>query len=123
LLGETGTGKEALARHFHNLSRGPEAPFVQLNCAALPQAMFESELFGHERGAFTDARTTKRGLVETAHEGTLFLDEVAELPMELQAKLLTFLDHGRFRRLGSSVEQSSAARILAATNRDLQAQV
>ncbi len=122
LLGETGAGKEMLARHLHALSAGAEdAPFVHVNCAALPEQTVESELFGHEKGAFTDARTTRRGLVEVAHGGTLFLDEVGELPPGLQAKLLTFLDSGRFRRLGGTNEHSSSARIVAATNRDLPA--
>ncbi|WP_434387115.1 sigma-54-dependent transcriptional regulator [Melittangium boletus] len=122
LLGETGAGKEMLARHLHALSFPTEgAPFVHVNCAALPDQTVESELFGHEKGAFTDARTTRRGLVEVAHGGTLFLDEVGELPLGLQAKLLTFLDSGRFRRLGGTQEHSSGARIVAATNRDLPA--
>jgi DNA-binding NtrC family response regulator len=120
LLGETGTGKEMLARHLHALSSpGDDAPFVHVNCAALPEQTVESELFGHEKGAFTDARTARRGLVEVAHGGTLFLDEVGELPLGLQAKLLTFLDSGRFRRLGGTTEHSSSARIVAATHRDL----
>ncbi len=123
LLGETGVGKEVLARELHRLSAGDAAPFVHVNCAALPETTVESELFGHEKGAFTDARTTRRGLVEIASGGVLFLDEVGELPLALQAKLLTFLDAGRFRRLGGSVEQTSSARIVAATNRDLEAAV
>jgi DNA-binding NtrC family response regulator len=120
LLGETGAGKEILARHVHRLSGGEAAPFVHVNCAALPEPTVESELFGHEKGAFTDARTARRGLVEVANGGTLFLDEIAELPLGLQAKLLTFLDSGHFRRLGGSVEQTSTARIMAATNRHLE---
>lgn len=122
LLGETGAGKEVLARHLHELTN-PRAPFVHLNCAALPETTFESELFGHERGAFTDARTARRGLVEVASGGTLFLDEIGELPLPLQAKLLTFLDSGRFRRLGGTQELQSSARVVGATNRDLQAQI
>ena len=101
-LGETGVGKEVLARELHRQAAGEAAPFVHVNCAALPESTVESELFGHEKGAFTDARTTRRGLVEVASGGTLFLDEVGELPLALQAKLLTFLDAGRFRRLGGS---------------------
>lgn len=123
LLGETGTGKEALAWHLHRLSFGEAAPFIQVNCAALPEAMAESELFGHEKGAFTDAKAQKQGLVELAQGGTLFLDEVGELSPALQAKLLTFLDGGRFRRLGGASELTSTARVVAATNRDLEARV
>jgi len=122
-LGETGVGKEVLARELHRLSAGESAPFVHVNCAALPESTVESELFGHEQGAFTDARAMRRGLVELAGGGALFLDEVGELPLALQAKLLTFLDAGRFRRLGGTTEQTSTARIIAATNRDLEAQV
>jgi two-component system, NtrC family, response regulator AtoC len=120
LLGETGTGKEVLARHLHHLRNAEDAPFVHVNCAALPGTTFESELFGHERGAFTDARQARRGLVEVANGGTLFLDEIAELPLPLQAKLLTFLDSGRFRRLGASTEIAGSARVVAATNRNLE---
>ncbi len=123
LLGETGCGKEALAWHLHQRSFGAAMPFIQLNCAALPESMAESELFGHEKGAFTDARATRRGLVELAARGTLFLDEVGELSAPLQAKLLTFLDGGRFRRLGGASELTSSARVVAATNRDLERQV
>ncbi len=123
ILGETGTGKEVLARHLHQLSQGESSPFVHVNCAALPATTFESELFGHERGAFTDARSARRGLVEIASGGTLFLDEVGELPQALQAKMLTFLDSGRYRRLGGTSEQASSARVVAATNRDLAAQI
>jgi two-component system response regulator AtoC len=123
LLGETGSGKEVLARHLHGLREQDGAPFVHVNCAALPASTFESELFGHERGAFTDASRAHRGLVEVAHGGTLFLDEIGELPLTLQAKLLTFLDAGNFRRLGATAESSSSARVVAATNRDLTAQI
>ena len=123
LLGETGSGKEALAWHLHQRSFGAAMPFIQLNCAALPESMAESELFGHEKGAFTDARATRRGLVELAQRGTLFLDEVGELSAPLQAKLLTFLDGGRFRRLGGESELISSARVVAATNRELERQV
>jgi two-component system response regulator AtoC len=123
LLGPTGSGKEILARHLHALSHAGQAPFVQVNCAALPESIVESELFGHEKGAFTDARAARRGLVEAANGGTLFLDEVGELPLGLQAKLLTFLDSGNYRRVGSSSEETSLARVVAATNRDLQAEI
>ncbi|WP_224240844.1 sigma-54-dependent transcriptional regulator [Hyalangium gracile] len=122
LLGETGVGKEVIARHLHVL-RKEQGPFVHVNCAALPDALVESELFGHERGSFTDARTAKRGLVEVADGGLLFLDEVGELPLALQAKLLTFLDKGAFRRIGGSSELTSSARVVAATNRDLTQEV
>jgi DNA-binding NtrC family response regulator len=122
-LGETGVGKEVLARELHRQAAGETAPFVHVNCAALPESTVESELFGHEKGAFTDARSTRRGLVEIASGGALFLDEVGELPLALQAKLLTFLDGGRFRRLGGTSEQTSTARIIGATNRDLEAAV
>ncbi|RKH67451.1 sigma-54-dependent transcriptional regulator [Corallococcus aberystwythensis] len=122
LLGETGTGKAVLARHLHAL-RQKQGAFVQINCAALPATMMESELFGHERGAFTDAKTARRGLVELASDGLLFLDEVGELPLALQAKLLTFLDKGAFRRLGGTTELTSTARIVAATNKNLEAEV
>jgi two-component system response regulator AtoC len=122
LQGETGVGKEVLARHLHTL-REEQGPFVHINCAALPETLVESELFGHERGSFTDARTARRGLVEVANGGLLFLDEVGELPLALQAKLLTFLDKGAFRRLGGSSELTSSARVVAATNRDLSQEV
>jgi two-component system, NtrC family, response regulator AtoC len=123
LLGPTGSGKEVLARHLHALSHAGQAPFVHVNCAALPESVVESELFGHEKGAFTDARATRRGLVEAANGGTLFLDEVGELPVALQAKLLTFLDSGNYRRVGSSAEETSLARVVAASNRDLKAEI
>jgi DNA-binding NtrC family response regulator len=123
LLGETGAGKEVLASYFHARSVGAAAPFVHLNCAAIPASTAESELFGHERGAFTDAGPGRRGLVEVASAGTLFLDEVGDLPPALQAKLLTFLDSGTFRRLGSPEERRSEARVVAATNRDLEAAI
>jgi two-component system, NtrC family, response regulator AtoC len=122
-LGETGSGKEVLARYLHARTFGEDAPFVHVNCAALPATTIESELFGYERGAFTDARVARRGLAEVANGGTLFLDEVGELPIDLQPKILTFLDSGRFRKLGGVAEQSSTARVVAATNRDLQKQI
>src|SRR5262249_25000480 len=123
LLGPTGAGKEVLARHVHTLGAGDDSPFVHVNCAALPETTVESELFGHEKGAFTDAKQARRGLVEVASGGTLFLDEVGELPLQLQAKLLTFLDSGRFRRVGSSGTESSTARVVAATNRNLELEI
>ncbi len=123
LLGETGVGKEVLAWHVHATGATPSAPFIHVNCAALPESTAESELFGNERGAFTDARASRRGLVEVASGGTLFLDEVGELSAAIQAKLLTFLDSGAFRRLGGTAELSSTARIVAATNRNLEADI
>jgi transcriptional regulator with GAF, ATPase, and Fis domain len=123
LLGETGAGKEVLAWHVHRTGAGDEAPFIHVNCAALPEATAESELFGHERGAFTDAKSARRGLAELAHGGTLFLDEVGELSAPVQAKLLTFLDSGRFRRLGGQEELSVTARVIAATNRNIEADI
>lgn len=122
-IGETGVGKEVLARHVHSLHGLTDDPFVHVNCAALPEGMAEGELFGHEKGAFTDAKATRRGLVELASGGILFLDEVGELSLSLQAKLLTFLDGGRFRRLGGETELTSTARVLAATHKDLEAEV
>jgi len=122
LLGETGVGKEVLARHLHARS-SPSAPFVHINCAGISGDTAESELFGHEKGAFTDAKNSRRGLVEIATGGTLFLDEVGELSSPTQAKLLTFLDSGEFRRLGGGDTRTSTARIVAATNRDLEADI
>jgi transcriptional regulator with GAF, ATPase, and Fis domain len=119
LLGETGTGKELFARAIH--MRGPRRtnPFVIVNCAALPPSLIESELFGHTRGAFTGAVTTRQGRFELAHHGTLFLDEIGDLPLELQTKLLRVLQEGSFERLGSSQPQKVDVRIIAATHRDL----
>src|SRR6185436_4228178 len=119
LLGETGTGKELFARAIH--VRGPRRsnPFVVVNCAALPPSLIESELFGHTRGAFTGAVTTRQGRFELAHRGTLFLDEIGDLPLDLQTKLLRVLQEGTFERLGSSQAQKVDVRIIAATHRDL----
>ena len=119
ILGETGTGKEMLARAVHNLSPRRERTFVRVNCASIPAGLLESELFGHEKGAFTGAIARRIGRVELAHQGTLFLDEVGEIPLELQSKLLRFLQEREFERLGSSHTSTSDARIVAATNRDL----
>ncbi|HYS70575.1 MAG TPA: sigma 54-interacting transcriptional regulator [Gemmatimonadaceae bacterium] len=123
LVGETGTGKELFARGIHAASARAAEPFVAINCAAIPETLLESELFGHEPGAFTDARALKRGLFEVAGSGTVFLDEVAELPLKLQAKLLRVVEDRRFRRLGGSEERALDARIVAGTNSSLETAV
>ncbi len=117
--GETGTGKELLAEYIHKHSARKDKPFVIINCASLPDQLIESELFGHEKGAFTDAKNTKQGLVEIAHGGTLFLDEIGELSMSLQPKLLRFLENGEYRRIGGVTNLTSNVRVIAATNRNL----
>jgi DNA-binding NtrC family response regulator len=119
ITGESGTGKDVLARFIHARSSRGDAPLISVNCAALPEALFESEFFGHERGAFTGATSTKRGLIEAADSSTLFLDEVGEMPMQTQVKLLHFLEEGRFRRVGSTRDRAADVRVIAATNRNL----
>ncbi|HEY6573111.1 MAG TPA: sigma-54 dependent transcriptional regulator, partial [Candidatus Eisenbacteria bacterium] len=117
--GESGTGKELVARALHFESARRDAPFLALNCSTFQEQLLENELFGHERGAFTDAREPKRGLVELADQGTLFLDEVGDLPVGTQAKLLRFIEDRTFKRVGGAADLSVDLRIVAATNRDL----
>ncbi|MBI5380002.1 MAG: sigma-54-dependent Fis family transcriptional regulator, partial [Nitrospirae bacterium] len=120
LLGESGTGKELFARALHHMSLRKDAPFVALNCAAIPRDLLESELFGHERGAFTDAKERKLGRFELAHGGTLFLDEIGEMDLALQSKLLRALEGHAIERVGGTKPIAIDVRIVAASNRDLQ---
>ncbi|HEY0080348.1 MAG TPA: sigma-54 dependent transcriptional regulator [Pyrinomonadaceae bacterium] len=119
ITGESGTGKDVLSRFIHSRSSRAEAPMITVNCGAMPEALFESEFFGHERGAFTSATTLKRGLIEAADGSTLFLDEIGEMPLPTQVKLLHFIEEGRFRRIGSTRERAADVRVIAATNRML----
>ncbi len=123
LLGESGSGKDYLARYIHNHSKRAGGPYFSVNCAAIAAQLAESELFGHEKGSFTGAQGRKRGLLELAEGGTLLLNEIGELSLPLQAKLLTFLDTKKFTRVGGEKEISVNARLIAATNRDLQKEV
>lgn len=123
IRGESGTGKELVASAIHYKSDRSKAPFMEINCASLPESLLESELFGYEKGAFTDAKQTKKGLFEMADGGTIFLDEIGEMPMSLQSKLLRFLEKKQFKRLGSGRDFKVDARIIAATNRDLESAI
>ncbi len=118
--GESGTGKDLIANHIHKQSNNSEGPFISINCAAIPENLIESELFGYEKGAFTGAEDQKKGKFELAQKGTIFLDEIGELPLTLQAKLLRVLQNKNFERIGGSSEIQSSARIIAATNQNLE---
>ena len=123
ITGESGTGKELVARAIHYRSDRAQAPLMEVNCSSFHEGLLENELFGHEKGAFTDASDLKKGLVELCDGGTLFLDEVADMPMPTQAKLLRFIDHRNFKRVGGAQDISVEIRIVAATNKDLDAEV
>jgi two-component system response regulator AtoC len=123
IQGENGTGKGLLAQYIHSRSAFCSGAFVKVNCAAIPGALLESELFGYEKGSFTDAHASKPGYVEMAHRGTLFLDEIADLDLSLQAKVLQLLQDGHFSRIGDKQERRAETRVICATNRDLQAEI
>jgi DNA-binding NtrC family response regulator len=123
LTGESGTGKDVLARFIHSKSLRQNLPVITVNCGALPETLFESEFFGHERGAFTGASSLRRGLLEAADGSTLFLDEIGDMPLMMQVKLLHFLEQGRFRRVGSTRDQNADVRVIAATNKNLPEEV
>jgi DNA-binding NtrC family response regulator len=123
LTGESGSGKEVLARRIHELSERKRGPFVPINCAAIPDALFESELFGHERGAFTGASERAKGKIDAAETGTLFLDEIGEMPFAMQAKLLRFLENRRYMRLGGTTKLEADVRLLFATLQPLEQEV
>jgi transcriptional regulator with PAS, ATPase and Fis domain len=123
LVGESGSGKEVLARRAHELSLRRGGPFVPINCAAIPETLFESELFGHERGAFTGASERARGKIEAASGGTLFLDELGEMPVAMQTKLLRFLENRRFMRVGGTIKLQADVRLICATLRPLEEEV
>ncbi len=123
LTGESGTGKDLAAKVLHFSSDRANRPFMNITCSAIPETLLESELFGHERGAFTDARQQKRGLLESADGGTVFLDEIGEMVPALQAKLLRFLEEKTFKRVGGAHDITVDVRVIAATNRNLEEQV
>jgi len=123
ITGETGTGKEVFANAIHGMSNRNSQPFVSVNCGAIPENLLESELFGHEKGAFTSAVEMRKGFFESAHKGTIFLDEIGEMPYSTQVKLLRVLESGEYSRLGSSSVKKIDVRVLAATNRDLEQEV
>jgi formate hydrogenlyase transcriptional activator len=123
ISGESGTGKEKLSRVIHQLGNRAEGPFIAVNMAAFSKSVFEAEFFGHTRGAFTDAARDKMGFFEAADNGSLFLDEIGELEMPLQSKLLRVIEEGEFYRLGSTTPRSVDVRIIAATNKDINAEI
>ncbi len=123
LTGESGTGKEVFARLVHDWSGRASGPFVTVNCGAIPEGLIESELFGHEKGSFTGATAERKGFFEASKGGTIFLDEIGEMPLSAQVKLLRILETGKFTRIGSTTERISDARVIAATNRDLELEV